>query len=268
MSPGKVSRCRRSISATVPLHFSTTPSGQASSRPGRSRSGDPRRSSWSRPTGSGHRSASRRPPSFPSSTTSGAFPSASTSSPTPPPARPSWQSVSAELIGSHQPVADVPQRGLDHGAFIPLMCMWPGADVPVLQISMPSLGAGLLLETGRQLAPLRDEGVLIIGSGFLTHGLPFIDMSRPDDHPPAWSAEFDAWAAECVARTGLRRAAGLPAPGSGSGVRPSHRRSPRTAVRRPRHCHRRARSHRHGDRGVLAQPLETFVPVQLTRSPL
>ena len=75
-----------------------------------------------------------------------------------------------------------------------------GADVPVLQISMPNLGAESLLETGRQLSPLRDEGVLIIGSGFLTHGLPFIDLSRPDDRPPAWSAEFDAWAAECVAR--------------------------------------------------------------------
>ena len=79
------------------------------------------------------------------------------------------------------------------------MCMWPQADVPVLQISMPSLGARALLETGRQLAPLRDEGVLIIASGFLTHGLPFIDPSRPADDPPSWSAEFDAWAAETIA---------------------------------------------------------------------
>jgi 4,5-DOPA dioxygenase extradiol len=81
--------------------------------------------------------------------------------------------------------------------------MWPDADVPVLQISMPSLSADVLLETGRQLAPLRDEGVLIIGSGFLTHGLPFIDPLRPDDDPPAWSAEFDAWAADCIARRDL-----------------------------------------------------------------
>jgi 4,5-DOPA dioxygenase extradiol len=78
--------------------------------------------------------------------------------------------------------------------------MWPDAGVPILQISMPSLEATALLETGRQLAPLRDEGVLIIGSGFLTHGLPFIDMTRSDDDPPAWSAEFDAWAAECIAK--------------------------------------------------------------------
>lgn len=93
---------------------------------------------------------------------------------------------------------DAPGRGLDHGAYIPLMCMWPGADVPILQISMPSLDATQLLRIGRLLAPLRDEGVLIIGSGFLTHGLPFVDPSRAPDDPPAWSAEFDSWAARCI----------------------------------------------------------------------
>ena len=121
----------------------------------------------------------------------------------PSPGAPALASRVRELVGAHQPVAEVPERGLDHGAFIPLMCMWPDADVPVLQVSMPNLGAEALFETGRQLAPLRDEGILIIGSGFLTHGLPFIDPTRPDDDPPAWSAEFDAWAADCVARRDL-----------------------------------------------------------------
>jgi len=105
-----------------------------------------------------------------------------------------------ELLADRQPVAYSPRRGLDHGAFIPLKCMWPEADVPVLQISMPSLGARTLLETGRQLAPLRDEGVLIIASGFLTHGLAFLDLTRSDDNPPTWSEEFDAWAAGCIER--------------------------------------------------------------------
>jgi 4,5-DOPA dioxygenase extradiol len=108
-----------------------------------------------------------------------------------------------ELLKGRQPTADAPQRGLDHGAFIPLKCMWPAADVPVLQISMPSLDAKELLETGKQLASLRDEGVLIIGSGFLTHGLPFIDASRSNDDPPAWSMEFDSWAADCIDRRDL-----------------------------------------------------------------
>lgn len=117
----------------------------------------------------------------------------------PSPGAPALAERVRELLAAHQPISESPGRGLDHGAFIPLKCMWPEADVPVLQISMPSLGAEALLETGRQLAPLRDEDVLIIGSGFLTHGLAFIDPTRSDDDPPAWSAEFDAWAAECIA---------------------------------------------------------------------
>src|SRR5438270_13933440 len=77
------------------------------------------------------------------------------------------------------------------------------ADNPVLQDSMPSLNARELLEVCRRLSPLRDEGVLIMGSGFLTHGLPFLSDFRADAPPPSWSAEFDAWAAEALARSDL-----------------------------------------------------------------
>ncbi|WP_045748067.1 MULTISPECIES: class III extradiol ring-cleavage dioxygenase [Actinoplanes] len=91
-------------------------------------------------------------------------------------------------------------RGLDHGAYVPLTVMYPEADIPVLQMSLPTDEPDRLLELGRRLAPLRDEGVLIIGSGFTTHGLPFLRDWRPDAAAPGWSREFDAWAAETLAR--------------------------------------------------------------------
>ena len=99
---------------------------------------------------------------------------------------------------SDQPVAEEPNRGLDHGAYVPLTVMYPQADLPVLQISMPSLDPNQLFQIGQRLRPLRDQGVLIIGSGFLTHGLPFLRDFRFDAPPPAWSAEFDAWAHDAL----------------------------------------------------------------------
>ena len=102
------------------------------------------------------------------------------------------------LLAGHEQVADVPRRGLDHGAYVPLTVMYPEADIPVLQISMPSLDPGRLLRVGAALAPLRDEGVLIMGSGFLTHGLPFLSDFRFNAPPPSWSAEFDHWAAAAL----------------------------------------------------------------------
>lgn len=91
-------------------------------------------------------------------------------------------------------------RGLDHGAYVPLKEMFPEADVPVLQMSMPTLEPRELFELGRRLAPLRDQGTLIVGSGFTTHNLAWFDPRRgPDTTPPAASAEFDHWAAEALA---------------------------------------------------------------------
>ena len=87
-------------------------------------------------------------------------------------------------------------RRLDHGAYVPLIVMYSAAYVPVLQISMPTLDRKRLLRLGERLRPLRDDGVLVIGSGFTTNGLPFLDDPSPDATPPGWSVEFDAWAAE------------------------------------------------------------------------
>jgi len=104
------------------------------------------------------------------------------------------------LAPDDEPVAEAPDRGLDHGAYVPLTVMYPEADIPVLQVSMPDLDPERLFRLGQRLAPLRDEGVLIIGSGFMTHGLPYIESWAPDAPPPSWSRDFDAWAADSLAR--------------------------------------------------------------------
>ncbi|MEC3974668.1 dioxygenase family protein [Amycolatopsis sp. H20-H5] len=97
------------------------------------------------------------------------------------------------------PVHDAPDRGLDHGAYVPLVEMFPKADLPVLQISMPSLDPQQLFDLGKRLAPLRDEGVLIIGSGFFTHNLSALrQVDGPNGTPPTWSTEFDHWGAETL----------------------------------------------------------------------
>jgi 4,5-DOPA dioxygenase extradiol len=92
--------------------------------------------------------------------------------------------------------ADDEQRGLDHGAYVPLVAMYPAADVPVLQISMPALDPDELYVLGSALAPLREEGVLVIGSGFLTHNMRF--AFRPG--VPAWAREFDQWVGDALLR--------------------------------------------------------------------
>lgn len=90
-------------------------------------------------------------------------------------------------------------RGLDHGAYVPLKEMFPDADVPVLQMSMPTLEPRGLFEVGRRLAPLREQGTLIVGSGFTTHNLRWLHPADgPDGPPPAASVEFDQWAAEAM----------------------------------------------------------------------
>ena len=88
-------------------------------------------------------------------------------------------------------------RGLDHGAWVPLMHMFPGADVPVVELSVqPARGAAHHIALGRALAPLAQRGVLIVGSGHATHNLRdwMAQMRRPGQLP--YVAEFADWLAE------------------------------------------------------------------------
>lgn len=120
------------------------------------------------------------------------------------PGAPELASKVKKLMSASEPVLDRETRGLDHGAWVPLKAMYPDADIPVLQLSMPDLDPQRLFEVGRRLAPLRDEGVLIVGSGFLTHGLPYVHeyfMGKPG--APQWSIDFDQWATEALNRGDL-----------------------------------------------------------------
>lgn len=119
----------------------------------------------------------------------------------PAPGAPELAAEVERLLGAAgQEVDRDPNRGLDHGAYVPLKEMYPAADVPVLQISMPTLDPKTLFDIGTRLAPLRDQGVLIIGSGFSTHNLREMRWDAgPAARPPAWSVEFDEWLAEMLA---------------------------------------------------------------------
>ncbi|HEV7148910.1 MAG TPA: class III extradiol ring-cleavage dioxygenase [Pedococcus sp.] len=108
----------------------------------------------------------------------------------------------SRLMPDTEPLHEHRTRGLDHGAWVPLKIMYPDADIPVLQLSMPTHNPDRLLDLGRRLRALRDTGVLVVGSGYMTPGLPYLDWAHPDK-VPAWSTDFDLWAKDALARGDL-----------------------------------------------------------------
>jgi len=100
-----------------------------------------------------------------------------------------------------------PERGLDHGAWVPLLHIYPEADFPVTQLTIqPHLDPAYHLKLGEALAPLRDEGVLILGSGAVTHNLKafFRGGYSLASAPPEWVTVFADWVADAIAEGRLQ----------------------------------------------------------------
>jgi aromatic ring-opening dioxygenase catalytic subunit (LigB family) len=113
------------------------------------------------------------------------------------------------------------ERGLDHGVFIPMKVAFPDADIPVVQLSLrEGLDPAVHLAAGRALAPLRDEGVLIIGSGMSFHNMRRLRTGGPQIDPD--SRRFDDWLAETVALPPADREARLMRWSDAPGGRASH----------------------------------------------
>jgi 4,5-DOPA dioxygenase extradiol len=90
-------------------------------------------------------------------------------------------------------------RGLDHGAWVPLKLAYPAADIPVVQLSLqPALGPRHHIRLGQALRPLRNDGVLIMGSGGATHNLSEFRGQSIDAAPPAYVQAFDVWLEETL----------------------------------------------------------------------
>lgn len=88
---------------------------------------------------------------------------------------------------------------IDHGIWVPLCLMWPQAQVPVVPVSPMLAGPAVHLALGRALRPLVDEGVLVIGTGSITHNLGDVVRWEEDAPVAAWAAEFDDWIAQRLA---------------------------------------------------------------------
>ncbi|MDM3884500.1 class III extradiol ring-cleavage dioxygenase [Pseudomonas sp. BCRC 81390] len=105
--------------------------------------------------------------------------------------------VSALLSAAGLPARLDPQRPFDHGAWVPLSLMYPDASIPVVQVSLPSaLGPALQLRVGQALAGLRDQGVLLIGSGSITHNLGELDWHAGPEVVEPWARAFRDWVVE------------------------------------------------------------------------
>lgn len=110
------------------------------------------------------------------------------------------QRVSELLCAASLPARLDPQRPFDHGTWVPLSLMYPKADIPVVQVSLPTrLGPKLQEQVGRALASLREENILLIGSGSITHNLGELDWRAGPESVEPWALAFRDWMVDKLA---------------------------------------------------------------------
>ena len=95
------------------------------------------------------------------------------------------------------PITPAPGRGLDHGMWVPLKGLFPSADIPVLGLSLPGVDPARLYALGQALAPLRDGGILVVGSGGMTHNLGAL-IANERAPVVSWAQTFDHWVVEKI----------------------------------------------------------------------
>jgi 4,5-DOPA dioxygenase extradiol len=113
--------------------------------------------------------------------------------------------ISSTLRAEDQDTTFDTVRGLDHGAWVPARLAWPEAKIPVLQLSMPFLSPQELFQLGRALRPLRDENILIAGTGGIVHNLSRVRMADKNAPVDSWAAAFDSWVAEQVEQRAIEK---------------------------------------------------------------
>jgi len=111
--------------------------------------------------------------------------------------------VARTLVAEGQATRFDTERGLDHGAWVPLRLAWPDAKAPVLELSMPFVNPQEMFQLGRALRPLRDDGFLVAGSGGIVHNLRKVHLEDKSAPVDGWAAQFDAWVAQQVGERNL-----------------------------------------------------------------
>jgi 4,5-DOPA dioxygenase extradiol len=116
------------------------------------------------------------------------------------------RAIAKGIQSAQLPMAVDPTRGLDHGAWVPLLLMYPDAQIPVAQLSLPAYWtAAQLLVLGKTLAFLREEGVLILASGSVTHNLGAFGGRSLNSPMPDWVKGFEQWLIAAVEKGDIEK---------------------------------------------------------------